>query len=243
MNFIHMRILYIYTNAFTMLRGNYILSLLVFCTTFTQAQVSKDSAVIKKYLGDTLRFLPFPQAFLMDGIKPAKGISQWELNTISSENTNTENGVGQATIARNLYRHPAPVKRMPDTAVLAKAATGFATTCPPHSCAWYISAVQKSKKISVTNLRQMSAFLGAIDNKFDAYLWLQSQDLAESRAIPLTTTRKLFYRQVKDGFLLKLNMRISDCFITYADVTWFVGSDKKVVLIRSVVTSVSQSCI
>jgi hypothetical protein len=89
----------------------------------------------------------------------------------------------------------------------------------------------------------MGAFLGALDNKFDAYLWLMSHDLAESRGIPLKTTPAIQYKKVKDGYLIKFNLRISDCHVTYADVTYYVGRNRNVVLIRSFITMVYQSCI
>jgi len=198
----------------------------------THAQVVKDSAILVKYQYDTLGFVSFPQAQLLDSIHPAAGFTKWEMNTFS---------MGEPY--RNLYRFPATKKPLPDTVVLSKSTAGFGTFCPPGWCSWYISAQQKEKIITVNTLNELSNFLGVFDNKFDAYLWLSAQYLADSRGVPVTITPNSQYKAVKDGILIKINMRISDCPITHGTVMYFVGNDKRVVWLNMQVTSVSNACI
>jgi hypothetical protein len=196
------------------------------------AQLTVDSVLVRQYRDDTLDFIPFPEAYVLDSIKLCKRITTREINTATSRTT-----------FRNFYRYPRPKDKIADTIVLSKSLKGFGTFCPPSGCAWYISAKKKRKIITVDNLERMSDFIGKVDNKYDAYLWLESQSLAASRGIPVSTNSSIKYKPVKNGYLIRFNMRISDCFITYADVTYFIGRNKKVVLVRSDTTSVSQSCI
>jgi hypothetical protein len=196
------------------------------------AQLAVDSALVRQYRADTLGFISFPQVYVLDSLKLCKRVTAREINTATSRTT-----------FRNFYRYPQPTTKIPDTVVLSKSLGGFGTFCPPSGCAWYISAKKRNKIITVDNLERMSDFIGKVDNKYDAYLWLMSQTLAASRGIPISTTPSIKYKPVKNGYLVQFNMRISDCFITNADVTYFVGKNKKVILIRSDTTSVSQSCI
>jgi hypothetical protein len=198
----------------------------------TNGQTYNDSVTIKKYEADTLDFIPFPNAKLLDSIKPKKGFKKWEINTATS-----------LTTFYNVYRFPKPKKIVPNTTVLSKCLKGFGTFCPPSGCAWYISAQRRKSIFTIEDLAGLSSFLGNIDNKFNAYLWLVSHDLSSSRFVPIETSTSTTYKIVEDGFLISIRIRISDCPVTQGLVTYFVGYDKRVIHIRSKVTSVGEGCI
>jgi hypothetical protein len=206
--------------------------LLVFlvCTCCGYTQAPADSVIVATCLSDTAGFRAFPDGSLLDSVRPAKGISAWEINTAVSK-----------TRFRNFYRFPA--KNLPDTVVLSECMVGFGTFCPPNGCAWYISARQGNKVKTVKDLDELSVFIGMLDNAFDACFWLLSHNLANSLILPLKTNSLNRYKRVKDGFLLRINMRVRDCPVTHAEVTYFVGDDKRIVKIISRITLISEGCI
>ena len=204
----------------------------LFISVSANGQLVNDSTVLKKYLNDTLGFVSFPNAILLDSIEPDNGFKKWELNTATS-----------LTTFHNFFRYPKPNGNLSDTIVLSKCLRGFGTFCPPRGCAWYISAQKRKRIITVQDLNGLSNFLGTLDNKFDAYLWLTSHDLFDSRSVPIVTSSSTTYKIVDGGFLITLNMRIRDCPVTNGIVIYFVGLNKKIVRIRTKVIVISEGCI
>lgn len=206
--------------------------LYLFLSSFAcSCRAQADSLLAQKYLPDSLHFQSFPQAFLLDSIRPAKKYPVLELNTLLNRGE-----------YRNRYRSNGR-KDIPDTVVLSKARGGFYTFCPPGGCGWYISAQKGKKIITIENLTALDNFIGTIDNKYDAYLWLVAQDLADSRFVPIQTKPAIEYKLVDGGYLIRFVMRIRDCPVTSGKVTWFVGSDKKIVLIKKEILEIGEGCI
>ncbi len=200
----------------------------------SQGQIKIDSVLKIKYLNDTLGFINFPNTLLPDSLIPNRAISYWELNF---------NRGGQS--CTNLYRSTKGENRSNnDTLVLTKSNDGFGTVCPPGWCTWYISTKLKNGKTeTVTNWKTLSAFIGKIDNPFDAYFWLTCFTHSDSKNIPLRVSGSSKYKIINDGYLIIVNLRVNDCPITSADILYFVRKDKNVTYIQILNTTEYGGCI
>lgn len=208
-----------------------ILAAAFFLAGYAKAQ-AVDSVLVNRYLTDTLNFIPCAQGYVIDSIKPDNNFTKWELATF----TYFEG-------FRRRDEYPKVKLRPADSLVMLKSKTGFYTICPPSGCCWYMNAKNKKKVVSITDLATMSEFLGALDNQFDAYLWLASHDIADSRFVPLMTGQQIQWKMTNDGYLLRFPMRISDCPVTRGEVTFLVGFNKKVTHIKTKVLEVGVGCI
>jgi hypothetical protein len=198
-----------------------------------EGQTGEDSLIAIKYFNDTLNLIPYPETSLLDSLIPDEKISYWELNF---------QGFGSY---KNLYRSNIGENKLrDDSIVLTKAARGFGTVCPPGWCIWYLSAKFKSGGvITITDWKSLSDFIGKIDNQFDAYLWLTRFPYSESEGIPQKPSEFSRYKIRDDGYLIVLNVRVSDCPVTNAELLYFVRKDKNVSFIQILKLIASGGCI
>lgn len=191
--------------------------------TFIYKETGKDSAIVKKYEDDTLGFNSFPNVQLLDSIKPSKGFTKWELNNASTH--------------KNIYRAPQPKEPLSDTIVLSKlpkGSTGFIEfLIPGGPYTLYISAPKRKKIVTINNLKSLSKFLGTVENKFNAFLWLSFQ-------ASTSNLRDAKYKLVKDSFLITFPVPDVDDEVfahppSETDLfdTYFVGFDKRIVKIKT----------
>jgi hypothetical protein len=204
---------------------------LILCCLALQGKAQSDSALVQKFLPDSTGFSTFPQVSLLDSVRPSPGYAKWELNIFSNNGRYS-----------NLYRNNKNL-RLPDSVVLTKSRNSFYTFCPPGGCGWYLSARKDGRAVSIGDMAMMSDFIGRLDNAYDAYLWLVSHQLAQSRFIPVQTRPSIEYKRLREGYLFRFDMRIHDCPVTSARVTYFVRWDKKILLIKTVITAVGEGCI
>jgi hypothetical protein len=197
-------------------------------------QSSNDSLIKLRYINDTTALINFPNVVLFDSVLPEKGIKYWELNQFLSQ---------QKCI--NLYKSSAGVnKSRNDTQVLIKAKSEFGTTCPPGWCTWYIAAKLKNGSIqTVKNRYNLGTFIGKIDNQFDAYLWLADYPRSDSKQTPLFISNFSKYKRIKEGYLIVINMQVSDCPITRADIFYLVHKNKHITYIQTLKVSNEGGCI
>ena len=201
------------------------ISLLIIAITLNAQHRQKagtDSVLIKKYEHDTLAFKPFARnGLLLDSIHPKPQFTKWELN------------VKDHVVYHNIERFPRPDMAIPDTVVLSRPGKnkGFMViSLSPRT--WYMSALKGNKTVTIQDMKGLSRFLGAIDNPYDAYLWLffrKSKKMGNPG-----------YKTVEDGFLISGtgsggDMAFPDKKIIVTH-TYLVGFNKKVEEIRTQVT-------
>ncbi len=199
-----------------------------------KGQTAEDSLVKLKYFNDTLGFISFPNTSLPDSLIPNRAISYWELNWSLRQERYT-----------NLYKSTTGVNNVKnDTVVLTKTINGFGTVCPPGWCSWYISAKFKNGKIvTVKDASSLSAFIGRIDNQFDAYLWLTCFPYSDSKGTPVKISSSSKYKKIINGYLMVMSLQVSDCPVTNADILYFVGNTKNVTYIKILKTKNEEGCI
>jgi hypothetical protein len=187
-----------------------------------------DVLIAKRLHNDTLSFLSFTDNKFLDSIVPNRQIIYWEINSNSWNLYNSKNG-------KNLLKY--------DSIVLSKSDNGIGSFCPPGWCSWYISARMKDGNIAtVSDWKGLKFFIGSIDNQFDAYFWLASS-IGLYAQVPFNTTDVSKYKIYQKGYLIRTAVRISECPVTYADVLYFVGKDKKVTFIQALSINGIGGCI
>jgi hypothetical protein len=205
-------------------------------------------AIIKKYKDDTTGFVSFPDGFLMENLHLPEKYKKLEINTWVS--LYTPGGVKYQY--RNLYRYPVLTRRLPDTAVLSKCdlLKCFAAFNGPSFSTWYISAQLKDNTLKTigNDTVAIKSFLGNAGNEFNACLWLNVYNTCHfylyeaASEVPVEISHLVKYKKVDNGFLILTRARISNCPISSADLTYFVGNDFRVVLISKKNISVFKGC-
>jgi hypothetical protein len=191
----------------------------------------------KAYQNDTTGFTKYPDTFLLENLKLPVKYKRLEINTWVSLYTPK----AYQHQHRNLYRYPAISHPTPDTMVLSKCdlLKCFTGNYGADLQPWYISAqTKKDQVVTIIDTSQLKAFLGKINNKFNAYLWLLHNDLTSGT--PIKTEPRFQYKIVSGGFLIKY-FTTAD-FGTYDDndpphhagieVIFFVGKDFRIVFVR-----------
>ena len=197
-----------------------------------EGQTAEDSIIRLKYLNDTTGFIKLPAQPVLDSVIPDRYISSWELDWSMQ---------GQYEV---LFRSSRDTSLRNTKKVLATATSGFGTVCPPSYCFWYIAAALKSGGIiTVNNGRKLSAFLGQIDNVYDAYLWLTLFFDFDSGGIPLEFSEGTKYKPINDGYLIRTTVRVSDCTVTDAELLYFIRKDRNVTFLQVLDIIVEGGCI
>ncbi len=110
---------------------------------------------------------------------------------------------------------------------------GFGNDCPPGNCTHYFIAITKSKRlIKVSNPDDLAKILPSIKTGNDAFFSIVKNDYWPRGK----------YAKTKDGFLVLLNEKITNCPIHYADVLYRVGFDGKVSQLGRVITQKTLLC-
>jgi len=110
---------------------------------------------------------------------------------------------------------------------------GFGNDCPPGNCTHYFIAITKTKRlIKVSNPDDMFKILPSIKTGNDAFFQVVQNDYRP----------KGKYIKTKDGFMVLLNEKISNCPIDYADVLYQVDNDGKLVMRGRVITKKTMLC-
>ena len=212
----------------------------------SHAMAQSHDAIVKKYQNDTTGFIAYPYTFLLKGLKPAGNYKELEINTWVSLYAD------RTTEYRNVCRYPASPVKKPDTVVLSKCNLSkcFAAFNGPLFTPWYLSAeTRKNQVITIENdTIALKTFLGKANNQFNAYFWLVvfntcHLSLYESSSeIPVEIPHNVTYKKVHGGFLIRCSCRISNCPITTAKLTYFVGDDFRIILLNKQNISVYQGC-
>jgi hypothetical protein len=213
-----------------------LLILMLFLVTEISAQVNIDSILLAMYQKDSANFRAFPDCILLDSITPNKEIKQWELNRVNGYNDNIK------YVIENVYKPRNSSISFFEYRNSHKPENGFGTICPPTWCFWYILA-KKDSVYNISGFNLLSDFIGTIDNPYDAYFWLISHDLGDSRILPLKIEPKTRYRKIRNGYLIEVSLMVSDCPITNADLLYFVGKDKKIRRLFKKITFQGKGCI
>jgi len=206
------------------------------------AQTKVDTLIMGKYRNDTLGFTAYPATPVPASMVVDMTIAYWELNEANM------NDKGFSFM--NLYRTGQSKARTGgkegdwEKKVLSQAKNGFGTICPPGWCFWYISARKTTgDTITVTDYQGLRNFMGEMGNPYSAYFWIIASVETNSGAVPLVTSPDARYKVVDNGFLVILDLRVSDCPVTGARELYFVGKDKSMVLIQTLRTTVWGGCI
>jgi len=192
---------------------------------------------VKKYANDTVGFKAFPEVFLLENLKLPKAYKKLEMNTCvflyiaRGEKKSMDE-------SRNLYRYPHDIQKTADTAVLSKwdPLKCFTACLCPYPIPWYIAAQTSDNEIlNIGDSTATKLFLGNLDNKFNAYLWLRIHAGFSPLGllgldIPIKTSRYFKYKKEKDGFLIKCHTRISNA-MAYADVTYFIDRNFRITIV------------
>ena len=88
-----------------------------------------------------------------------------------------------------------------------------------------------NKLVSIGDTTAMKTLLTKIDDPYNAYLWLVLHDM--KMGIPDRTRHFLAYKKVKGGFLISHNDIIETAPFTTARLTYFVGSDFRIILLST----------
>ena len=198
-------------------------------------QIIYNSPIAKKYINDTTRFMAYPDVFLLENIKPIIACKQLEINTcweVFSLKKQEKRAIGY----KNLYRYPTPAQKLPDSVVLSKGDVSkcFASCWCPSYMPWYISVQTIDNKIlTIGDTSTLKGFLGNLDNKFNAYLWMQAAPfLIRYQEEPIKTSPGFKYKKVTDGFLIIYNtIDGSASWTTYVDEIYLVTTDFKIIYI------------
>jgi hypothetical protein len=197
-------------------------------TVKTQAQ----SNPAKIYANDSTGFTAYPAVGLLENLKLPVKYTQLEINTWISPYVKGKRNYHEY---RNLYRYPAPAQKLADSVVLTQCdlLKCFTACLCPTIFPWYISAqAADNKQVTIGDTSNMKTFLGSINNPFNAYLWLQPHDMYAD--IPLKTSARAKYKKVKNGYLICYKARINGYrHVAFADVTYFIGNDFRVILVST----------
>ena len=193
------------------LKQFFLIAILLSCS-FSFGQITEDSVIIRKYINDTVGFNRFPNIQLMDSVVPEKVFVKWQLKEVK--------------IMQIIHGH------------------SYFTTCwCPDLIFWYILAQKENADtLAIGNTDTLQTFIKNMDNKYNACLWLftqKSQGIA-SKDIPLDPIGVLQYKKVSDGFLISFNSRIKNAPVTNGSLVYFVGKDRKVVLIKQKITEIKK---
>lgn len=110
---------------------------------------------------------------------------------------------------------------------------GFGNDCPPGNCTHYFIAITKTKRlIKVSNPDDLVKILPRIKTGNDAFFSIAKNDYWPRGK----------YAKTKDGFLLLLNEKISNCPIDYADVLYQIDNNGKQVQLGRVITQKTMLC-
>lgn len=110
---------------------------------------------------------------------------------------------------------------------------GFGNDCPPGNCTHYFIAITKTKRlIKVINPDDLAKILPSIKTGNDAFFSIVKNDYWPRGK----------YAKTKDGFLVLLNEKISNCPIDYADVLYQIDNNGKQVLLGRVITQKTMLC-
>lgn len=202
--------------------------LLYFLTAALQG-ISQQLDLVKKYANDTTGFTTFPETPLLENLRLPGKYTKLEINTWTYFYASKNNGRYKF---KNVSHFPADPQKLPDTIVLSKCDLQkcFTACWCPGFIPWYISAqTLDNKTVTVGDTSSLKAFLGSINNQFNARLWLSLYD--KSLSVPNKTYSSFKYKKVKDGYLISYNTRIANAPATYADVIYFIGSDFRVILL------------
>jgi len=219
-----------------MVKGIFITLFFLGVTTSVMAQqVIYNSPAAKKYINDTIGFTAYPVVYLLENIKPAIACKQFEINTcweVFSLKKQEKRTIGY----KNLYRYPTPAQKIPDSAVLSKSNVSkcFASCWCPSYTPWYISVQTVDNQIlTIGDTTTLKGFLGNLDNKFNAYLWMHATSfLIRYQEEPIKTLPGFKYKKVTDGFLITYNtIDGSASWTTYVDETYLVTTDFKIIYI------------
>jgi len=174
---------------------------------------------------DSAGFTSYPDAYVLDNLKPDHGYKQLEINTIVP-------GYRRTTY-RNLYRFPRTARPFPDSIVLTKSdlSKSFSIEVHPGLLNWYISALDtKNKLITINDTSMMKPFLHNLKNKFNAYLWFQLK--IGSSEIPIKTVHTFSYKKVFHGYLIRYRALLTTIPVSTAELTYFVGDNFRVRLVE-----------
>jgi len=110
---------------------------------------------------------------------------------------------------------------------------GFGNDCPPGDCRRHFIAITKSNRlIKVIEPEEMTKILPRIHSELDAVFAITKRN-----HLPTAKTAK-----IKDGFLVLLNEKISDCPINYADILYKVSFTGKIEKLGMVITKKTTLC-
>jgi hypothetical protein len=110
---------------------------------------------------------------------------------------------------------------------------GFGNDCPPGDCRRHFITITKSNRlIKVIEPEEMPKILPRIHSSLDALFAITKRN-----HLPTAKTAK-----IKDGFLILLNEKISDCPIDFADVLYKVSFTGKIEKLGMVITKKTTLC-
>jgi hypothetical protein len=110
---------------------------------------------------------------------------------------------------------------------------GFGNDCPPGDCRRHFIAITRSNRlIKVAEPEEMVKILPRIHSELDAVFAISKRDY-----LPTAKTAR-----IKDGFLVLLNEKISDCPINYSDVLYKVSFTGKIERLGMVITKKTTLC-
>jgi hypothetical protein len=110
---------------------------------------------------------------------------------------------------------------------------GFGNDCPPGNCTHYFIAITSTKRlIKVSNPDDLLKILPRLKTGNDAYFHIVKNDYWPRGK----------YAKTKNGFLVLLNEKISNCPIDYADVLYQVDYNGKLVQLGRVITQKTMLC-
>lgn len=110
---------------------------------------------------------------------------------------------------------------------------GFGNDCPPGNCTHYFIAITKTKRlIKVSNPEDLFKILPTINTGNDAFFSIVKNDYWPRGK----------YAKIKDGFLVLLNEKITNCPIHYADILYMVGFDGRVSQLGRLITQKTLLC-
>jgi len=207
---------------------------IMFLMAVTARLMAQPNSIVEKYANDTAGFKAYPDVFLLDNMKPAKSYKRLEINTINFMYRARGDNRPQDEY-RNVYSYPAIAKKSSGTIVLTKCGVlkCFSACWCPDGYPWYISAQTKDNKlITVGDTNAVKTFLSKINDKFNAYFWLQLHHM-QYQGIPVKASRFFKYKKVKNGFLISFRDLIETSPVTNADLTYFISNDFKIRLIST----------
>ena len=116
---------------------------------------------------------------------------------------------------------------------LRKTAQGFGNDCPPGICTHYFIAVTKSGfLINVKSVDEINKILPVVKTQNDAlFLLTLSTNFPNGK-----------YAKTKEGYLILLNRKISDCPIDFADILYQVDKKGKITNLGKVITRKTGLC-